>query len=227
MSIVFTSSTYMLGMEVMFCIRVCLNPSFFELASLDIRFTVKVCSQGICIISKKLKCSGKPRTFRKYFIKFFSFAWYFPATCFTTSWDLLLAFRLDAPTSRTRDMSEMRASYSSWLMLDLNSKFNDCSINRFHGPYNTTPMWLPLTLEAPSTERIQVGCIYSPIGLMYSTRKSSNTFDLRLPLGMYWIPYLDNSTTNMPFVRPYLAYRGPSVYDSLFLPIPDVLENKE
>ncbi|MCI22836.1 hypothetical protein A2U01_0044014, partial [Trifolium medium] len=105
----------------------------------------------------------------------------------------LLALSSFTPISIANLIPVIRASYSAWLLLALNSNLKDCSINTSSGPSSTTPSPLPLRLEAPSTDRIHACDDVSPAGADSSTTKSASTWALIQPLGTKVISNSDSS----------------------------------
>lgn len=133
------------------CMTILLNPTTFEVPSLDKRSALKFYA-GTCSTSKEKKHEDKFRTFYRYFISRGSLAWDYPDTWLAIRWELHLDFNLVDLISKERIISVMKALYSSWLLLEMNSNFNACSITISHSPSNIIPAPLPF-LEVPSKRR--------------------------------------------------------------------------
>ena len=118
--------------------------------------------------------------------------WYSPVIWHVIRGESLLALRFSAPISCARYIPAMRASYSSWLLLALNSNLSDCSMKRSPGPSKTIPAPLPIKLDEPSTDNNNTWGASSCIGNVSSTKKSARTWDLILP---WWVkPQVHGST---------------------------------
>lgn len=96
---------------------------------------------------KERKRESKLCILCRYFISWDSLALYCPRTWLATNWDSLLAYNLVAPISKAGIIPAMRASYSSWLLLKVNSNYNACSITISPGPSSTIPAPLLFMLE--------------------------------------------------------------------------------
>lgn len=161
------------------------NPIFFKLESLDRRCALKFFSLGTCSNLKYVECIDKLHTLWRYFNSCGSLAWYFPATWLSTSWELIFAFNLEAPISREITMLTMRASYSAWLLLSLNSHFSVCLISMSPGPSNTIPRPFSFTFEEPSTESVHYEGTTLYTDELILQKKKSKACDLMLPLWWY------------------------------------------
>lgn len=96
---------------------------------------------------KERKRESKFCILYRYFISWDSLVWYCPKTWLVTNWESLLAYNLVAPISKAGIIPAMRASYSSWLLLKVNSNFNVCSITISTGPSSTIHAPLLFMLE--------------------------------------------------------------------------------
>ncbi|RDX83895.1 hypothetical protein CR513_35136, partial [Mucuna pruriens] len=83
--------------------------------------------------------------------------------------------RVFASSSLASLIPANNASYSAWLLLALNSKWSDCSINTPFGPSNITPAPLPDWLDAPCTDKIHLlfSSVTNPLATI-SVMKSVN-----------------------------------------------------
>lgn len=61
---------------------------------------------------------------------------------------------IEAPISLERSIPAMMTSYSTWLLLDLNSNLMDHSMRILFGPSSTTPTLLCFKFKVSSTDNV-------------------------------------------------------------------------
>ena len=159
-----------------------------ELANLASRLALAFCSLGMCTSSNTANAFLKTWTYPRYATICGSLAWYSSVTWPVTSWESLFTSRPRAPISLARSIPAMRASYSTWLLLDLKANLRAYSINNPFGPSKITPTPLPYWLEDPSTESTHLKLTSSSSRVPLedsSTTKSAYTWPLTGPQGSY------------------------------------------
>lgn len=97
----------------------------------------------------------------------------------------LFANRWRVPSSFSNNIPAIRASYSVWLLLDLNVNLRDFLIRIPFSPSKMISAPFSSKLEEPSTERIQRESSISDLGSsgVSSIKKSANTCPLIYPRG--------------------------------------------
>lgn len=99
--------------------------NFLVLVSIGGRLTLEFSSMCSQVDLKKLKCFANSWTFYKYFTSFAYLVWYSPTNWLMTSWESLLALRLDIPTYLAKFIYTIKVLYSAWLLLALNLNLSD------------------------------------------------------------------------------------------------------
>lgn len=144
----------MLGQPKVYCIKEWLIPEFIELTSLDKTSSLVIFTLGICMTSRALKLEIFSLVKETYFCSNGSLV--FSSSLTWDSCESVYNFTSYAPISNTNMVPTMKTSYSTWLLVVVNSKCKDTSMVNPTSLSNKRLTLLPLLLDNPYVKTVHV-----------------------------------------------------------------------